>query len=125
MARASSRVSLSSLSSIAWILFSPRSIFTNFSAARQARETIKNDRPTRSALLELFGRDGKCGQKFHCDLHDNLCHDCGGRDFSINVEPFEETFDGLEEVDERIVARTNILDSLAERRSDIVYSTGT
>jgi len=63
-------------------------------------------------LLELFGHKGKNGQQFHHDLDDDLPHGRCGRNIGINIQSGEEMVDGLEDVDECIIARTNVFGRL-------------
>jgi len=68
---------------------------------------------TRCALLDLFGRHRKRGQQFHYYLDHYFGHDWRWRDLCIDIKSTEEVIYGLEKVDERIIACTNVLGRLS------------
>jgi len=109
VARALSKVSLSSRCRTALISFSPRIFFTNFSAELSKRNTSTRTRHTQSSLLDLPHCHSKSRENFHHDFYDIVGYCWHKRDPCINVESAEESLNGLEQVDKRIIACANIL----------------
>jgi hypothetical protein len=73
---------------------------------------------TQSSLLDLFGRQSESGENLRHDLYDNIIHSCSESDGCIDTESGEEALNGLEQIDQGIVTRTDVLYSL--RCSDII-----
>ena len=68
---------------------------------------------TRPFLIYLFGHQGKRGQYFHHYFDGYLCHSCGRRwDLGINIEADQEVFNRLEQINERIITRIDVLERL-------------
>ena len=66
-------------------------------------------RLTQSPLLDLLCCHSKSGEDFHQYLYDNVS-DCWCKgDSSVNIKSAEESLDGLEQLDESFIARTNVL----------------
>jgi hypothetical protein len=63
-------------------------------------------------VLDLLGGQSKCGQQFNDDLNNHLSHDRRTRDFGIDPKALDEVTDGLEDVEECIIARIDVLHSL-------------
>ena len=75
------------------------------------------DELTKSTLLNLFGRKSEGGEEFHYYLHQNGFQGLGKRDLGINTESAEELVEGREQIYERVITRTNVIDRL--RDSDV------
>ena len=70
---------------------------------------------TRSPLLHLLRRDSKHTQHFRHNLSHHICYRGRRRDFCIGLETNEEVFDFVEELDERIAARSRVPRRLREK----------
>ena len=68
-------------------------------------------RLTQSPLLDVPRCHSKSGENFHQYLYDNIGDGWRKRDRSpcVNVKSAEESLDGLEQLDESIIARTDTL----------------
>jgi hypothetical protein len=60
----------------------------------------------------LLRCQGEGREDLYHDLFDNVSHGFRERNFCIDVEPAEKPLDGLEQVDEGVIACANILRSL-------------
>jgi hypothetical protein len=67
---------------------------------------------TRPFLLDLFGHQSECGQYFHHYFDAYLRQGCRGRHFGVTIEAAQEVFDGLQQINERIIARVDVLECL-------------
>ena len=56
----------------------------------------------------MLRRQSESRENLYQDLYDNVCHGFGERDLCINVEPAEKALDGLEQVDESVIACADI-----------------
>jgi hypothetical protein len=65
-------------------------------------------------LLDLLGRKCEGREEFYYYLYQNVCQDWRRRDPGINAESAEEILEGREQIYERVVARTNVLDRLRD-----------
>jgi hypothetical protein len=66
-------------------------------------------RLTQSSLLDLPRCHSKSGENLHQYFYDNVGNGRRKRDPCVNIKPAEESPDRLEQVDESIIARTNML----------------
>src|SRR5260221_5067205 len=80
--------------------------------ALSKRKTSAWATPTSSSLLDLLRCQSESRENLYHDLYDNVRHCFREGDLCINVEPAEEALDGLEQVDENVIACANILRSL-------------
>ena len=79
---------------------------------------------TKSALLDLLGRKSERGEQFYYYLHQNIGQGWRRRDPGINTKSAEEVFERRKQINERVVARTDIFDRL--RNLDVQrYGDGT
>jgi hypothetical protein len=91
-------------------LFFPNSLFKYFSGAKLSEERkIKKEQPTRSFLFYLLCHDREDGKYFGHDFDDNVSHCRGGCHCRVRLEASEKNFDPFEQVNERILARFDIL----------------
>lgn len=63
---------------------------------------------TETPLLDILRRQGQNGEYFNHYLYSHIGHRRGGGELSINMEPLEEIPDTFEEINERVVARTDL-----------------
>ena len=73
------------------------------------------DTPTRSPLLHLLCRDSKHAQHLRHNLSHHIRHRCSRRDFCIGLEAYEEIFDFVEKLDQRIVTCSRVPRRLREK----------
>jgi hypothetical protein len=97
---------------VASMSFSPQSFFTNFSVFHSVKCHSSQGELTKSTLLDLFGRKSEGGEQFHYYLHQNVLQGFRERDLGINTESAEKPFEGREQIDKRVVTRTNVFDRL-------------
>jgi hypothetical protein len=64
---------------------------------------------TYSTLPGLLRCQSESGKNLHKKFYDNVGHGCSKRDRCIEVKSAEEVFDGLEQVDEGIIACADVL----------------
>ena len=69
-------------------------------------------KPTCSSLSYLLCRNSEDVQYFNHYLHDDVRHRCGWRNFGIDLEAFEKVLNTLKDVDEGLLACTNVLSRL-------------
>lgn len=67
---------------------------------------------TRPFLLDLFGHQSECGQYFHHYFDAYFCQGCRSRYFGLDIEAVQEVFDGLQQINERIIAHVDVLKRL-------------
>ena len=61
---------------------------------------------TRTVLVNLLCRDGKDTKHLGHDLDNHLRHPCSHWDVDIGLQPSEDVFDALEQVEQRNLRRT-------------------
>jgi hypothetical protein len=66
-------------------------------------------RLTQLPLLDLPRCHSKSGENLHQYFYDDVGNGRRKRDPCVNIKSAEESLDGLEQLDEGIIARTNIL----------------
>ena len=95
--------------------FSPRSFPINFSEFRFSRPpNNKQDKLTKSPLLDLLGSKSECRDQFYNDLHQNVRQRWRMSDPGINTESAEEVLEGREKVNQCAVAGTHFFDRLGD-----------
>jgi len=67
---------------------------------------------TEPSLLDLLGCESEDRQQLDHDLDNYTSHCGGGWDLSVYFKTMEEMFHALEEIDDGIITRTNILSHL-------------
>jgi hypothetical protein len=80
---------------------------------------LPRDRLTRPSLLDLLCRDSKDSENLDHYLYDQILHRLGQSHLNICLETFEKVFDPLEEIDERVLARSDILSRLRGPGSEL------
>ena len=66
-------------------------------------------RLTQSPLVDLLRCHSKSRENLHQYFYDNISDSWCKRDPCVNIKSAEESLDGLEQIDESIIARSNIL----------------
>jgi hypothetical protein len=94
--------------------FSPRSFPINFSEFHLANRLNKQNKLTKSPLLDLLSSKSERRDQFYNYLHKNVCQDWRRRDPGINTESAEEVLEGREKVNQCVVASTHFVDRLGE-----------
>ena len=95
--------------------FSPRSFFINFSVLSSVKYLISSqDKLTESSLLDLLGCKSESREQFYDDLHQNVCQGWRRRDSGINTKSGEEIVEGRKEIQECIIASTDVFDRLLD-----------
>ena len=78
------------------------------------RTLSTGDKRTCSFLLHLLRRDSKHTQHFRHNLSHHSRHRRSRRDFCIGLETYEEIFEFVKELDERIATRRRVPSRLRE-----------
>jgi hypothetical protein len=111
--RASSCVNLSNLRSASSISFRPISLFPYFSEHSSVNGLhTRTKLLTKFAFFNLLRRNPKNRQNFDHNLNDCIHHFRGRPHRCVDLETSEKAFNALKDIDERILASSNILSCL-------------
>jgi hypothetical protein len=77
------------------------------------------DKLTKPSLLDLLGGKSESRKKFYYYLHQNACQSWRRRDLGINTKSAEEVLEGREQIEECLVASTDVFNRLPVRNLDV------
>jgi len=103
--------------------FFPNNLLKNVSKRTSSQEReFSWDELTSSSLFDLFCRDGENREYFNHDFYDNVRHRRSRSHFRIGLEALEKILHTPKDINEYILARIDVLCSLADTGVTIAWT---
>ena len=86
--------------------------FLCFALSQFSPVTTNSVRLTKSSLFDLLRRKSKCREELYHYLQQNVCQGWRRRNPSIDTESTQEVLEGRKQVDQCVIASTDVFDRL-------------